>query len=152
MEKKKVFRSRISVLLTVIILATYIPLFLPMIHEGLNTGWYIIIGSLLFIVLLSTGMRYVISGDKLFIKIFWVIPTGRLAISDIVAVERSYNPLSSPAVSLKRLQISFARGISWLISPVREQEFIEELKAINPRILVNIPVKNSKWRAQDWDI
>lgn len=152
MEKKKVFRSRISVLLSGFILATFVPVSLPIFQEGFNTGTYILCGSFLFIFLLSIGMRYVILEDKLFIKIFWFIPTGSAAISEIVTMERSYNLISSPAVSLKRLQITFARGWSWLISPVREQDFIKELMAINPHIHVNVPVKKNLWRVQDWDI
>ena len=152
MEKKRVFRSRISVLLSGFIIATFIPISMPMFQEGLNTGTYILCGSFVFIVLLSVGIRYVISGDKLFIKIFWFIPTGSAAISEIVSMERSYNPFSSPAVSLKRLQISFTGGWSWLISPAREPEFIEELKVINPRINTNVPIKKGIWRIQDWDI
>jgi hypothetical protein len=39
-----------------------------------------------------------------------------------------------------------------LISPAGEQEFIECLKAINPNISVDVPVKKGAWRVQDWDI
>ena len=39
-----------------------------------------------------------------------------------------------------------------LISPVREQEFIEDLKAINPDIYVRIPIKEGIWRIYNWDI
>lgn len=152
MEKKKVFRSRISVLLTVFTLAVFVPLSIPMFQEEINTGVYMFGGVFLFVVLLPAGMRYVISGNKLYVKIFWVIPSGSADIEEIAVIERSYNPLSSPAVSLKRLQITFAKGFSWLISPAREQEFIAELKAINPYISVNVPVKKGLWRVQDWDI
>ena len=41
---------------------------------------------------------------------------------------------------LKRLNIHFASGSTfWLISPVREKEFVETLKTINPKIEVHIP-------------
>ncbi|MDR0364732.1 MAG: PH domain-containing protein [Bacteroidales bacterium] len=39
-----------------------------------------------------------------------------------------------------------------LISPVKEQEFIEELKAVNPDIYVRVPDKKGIWRVHDWDI
>jgi hypothetical protein len=70
-------------------------------------------------------------------------------------VERSYNPLSSPAASLKRLRIGLggkAKFPYMLISPVKEQEFIEELKAVNPDIYVRVPDKKGIWRVHDWDI
>jgi hypothetical protein len=50
------------------------------------------------------------------------------------------------------LRISSVDGVSWLISPVKEQEFINELKAINPDIDVNVPDKKKLWRIWDWDI
>jgi hypothetical protein len=123
-----------------------------MFQEKTYQGIYILGGILLFILLLSAGMRYVISKDKLLLKIFWFIPSGSADIEEIATIERSYNPLSSPAVSLKRLHITFMRGQSWLISPVCEQEFIEVLKTINPHISVNVPPKKGGWRIQDWDI
>ena len=99
-------------------------------------------------------MRYIISGSKLVLKV-WFIPSGSANIADIRSVARSYNPLSSPSVSLKRLRISFKKTALrpyMLIFPVKEHEFVEELKAINPDINVNIPKKKGLWRIWDWDI
>jgi hypothetical protein len=82
--------------------------------------------------------------------------TGSVDIWDIVSIRRSYNPISSCAASLKRLEITF-RGRSkkysgMLISPVREQEFFDTLKVIKPHIRINAPVKKDVWRFWDWDI
>lgn len=154
MEDQKVFRSRISVLLLGFTLAIFIPCTIPMIKHMIIPGLFIMGGSFLFIVILFTGMRYIISGDKLFVKI-GNIPCGSVKITNIISVERSYNPLSSPAASLKRLSISLggkAKFPYMLISPVREKEFIEELKILNPNIFVRIPDKKGIWRVQDWDI
>ena len=148
---KKVFRSRISVLLLGFLLAVFIIVSIPIIKYMIFSGLLIMGGTLLFIVLLFSGMRYIISGDKLYVKI-WIIPIGSVKIADIVSIERSYNLLSSPASSLKRLRLGIRNGAYMLISPVREQEFIETLKTINPNIHVNIPVKKGAWRIQDWDI
>jgi len=116
-------------------------------------GFYILGGVLLFGILIITGMRCVISGEKLYLKM-WFISNRGVNISDIVLVKRSYNPIASHAASFKRLSIHFKTGgIFWLISPVREKEFIEALKAINPNIYVHIPEKTGKWwRFWDWDI
>ncbi len=154
MEDQKVFRSRISVLLLGFTLAIFIPCTIPMIKHMIIPGLYIMGGSFLFMVILVTGMRYIISGCKLFVKI-WNIPCGSVEIANIISVRRSYNPLSSPAASLKRLSISLDGKTKFpymLISPVREKEFIEELKTLNPNIFVRVPVKKGIWRVQDWDI
>lgn len=84
---------------------------------------------------------------------------GNVRISDIISVKRSYNPLSAPACSLKRLRIDLRKQAKFpllspylLLSPVREQEFIKELKSVNPDIYVCVPYKKGIWRVQDWDI
>ena len=151
---KKVFRSRQSVLLIVFILAIFVPCTIPMIKHMIVPGLLIMGGTFLLMVFMFGGMRYIISEDELLVKI-WIIPSGSVKIADIVSVERSYNPLSSPAASLKRLRIGLKKGAKFpymLISPAREQEFIEELKTINPDIYVSVPVKKGIWRIQDWDI
>ena len=104
-------------------------------------------GTLLFLVFIFCGMRYIISGDKLYFKM-WFIPGGSVKIAKIKTIKRTYNPLASGAASLKRLAIN---GY-WMISPVREKEFVEALKAVNPDIRVRIPEKKGIWRIWDWDI
>jgi hypothetical protein len=86
----------------------------------------------------------------------WFIRLGSVEIADIRSVSRSYNPLSSPAGSLKRLRVSFWKGSKhypfMLISPAGERRFIEALRAVNPDIDVNIPETRGLGRIWDWDI
>ena len=155
MEQKKVFRSRISVLMTVFILLTLIPIFILAFSLFIRYESYkmlLVLGaSLLFTIFVFSGFRYIISGNKLLIKMC-SISYGSIDIANIVIVKRSYNLLSSPAASLKRLEISSESSVLCLISPVREEEFLEALKSINPQIRVNVSNKKGKWRIQDWDI
>ena len=151
MEQKKVFRSRVSVLLIVFLLLILIPAFIPVIQYGDYKALLPLGGVLLFVIFLFTRMRYVIVRDKLFVKI-WFITTWSTSITDIASVERSYNLLSSPAGSLKRLRIFCTTNRNCLISPVKEQEFIKTLKGINPDIQINAPDRKETWRIQDWDI
>ena len=155
MEKtKKVFRSRISVLLVAFILPIFVPLFMGINDSKAYAGIFILFVVLTPIILIFTGISYFILDGKLYLKM-WFIPNGSINIADIISVERSYNPLSSPAASLKRLRISSKKGAKYpyiLISPVREKEFIEELKAVNPDIYVRVPDKKGIWRIWDWDI
>jgi len=153
-KEKKIFRSRISVLLVGFILAVFIPCTIPMIKHMIINSLLIMGGTFLFVVFLFSGMRYVISGDTSSMKI-WSIPFGSVKISSIISIKRSYNPLSSPAASLKRLRLDLRKSKKcpfMLISPVKETEFIEELKVINPDITVKVPVKKGIWRIQDRDI
>ena len=153
-KEEKVFRSRISILLSVLVLTPLVAIFVFMFLNNIYSGLLILGGTMLFMVLIFTGMRYVISDGKLYLKM-WFIPSGSTDIANILSVERSYNVLSSPAASLKRLRVSLNKGAKYpymLISPVREQEFIEALKAVNPDIYVRIPDKKGVWRIWDWDV
>ena len=105
----KIFRSRISVLLILFILAIFIFTSLSIFQERDSRGAYIFGAIFLIMMFLFTGVRYIISGDKLFIKM-WFIPMGSIKILEISSINRSYNPLSAPAVSLKRLGLPFQYG------------------------------------------
>jgi hypothetical protein len=146
--EKKIFRSRISVVLVVFILAVFV---LPQLYYGLDIGSNII-GSLA--LLLVTGIRYVIVGDRICLTI-WIISTrGGVNINDSVSVRRSYNMISSPAASLKRLCLKFKKNPNYpycLVSPVREREFLNALKSVNPDIDIQISDKRGMWRFWDWD-
>ena len=150
--KKKIFRSRISVLLVVFILAIMLFPHIMMIRSGniFNSAFYTIAGVIAFVVLFFSGIRYEITDNKLRVKLL-MIPYLSCLLSEITSVERSYNPISAPAASLKRLSID-GYGVYALISPAREQEFLETLKAINPNIQINVTNKKEWWRIWDWDI
>ena len=81
-----------------------------------------------------------------------------MLLSAITSVERTYSPIPATALSLKRLRIHFRKDYKWyrygftpLMSPVREQEFLETLKAINPKIQINVSEKKGWSRFWDWD-
>jgi hypothetical protein len=148
---KKIFRSRVSVLLLGFLLAILVVVTIPLIKSMIITDLFVVGGTFFFVVFLLGGMRYIISDNKLYAKI-WMIPCGSVKIMDIISIERSYNLFSSPAASLKRLKLGIKNRACMLISPIREQEFIEELKSINLNIDVNVPIKKGVWRIQDWDI
>ena len=127
---KKVYRSRISVLLVGFILGVLIPAVIPMVKHSITPGLVTIGGVFVFIMFLLSGIRYIICDNKIYIKV-WIFSCGSIEISDLIGGSIfSYT----------------------LISPVREQEFIKELKSLNPNIMINVPDKRGIWRIQDWDI
>jgi hypothetical protein len=122
------------------------------VYEGL----YILGGTFVFIMSLFSGIHYVIFEEKLYIKT-WFITSFCLDIIDIASVKRSYNLFDVPTnttASFKKLCLQLENSTNFstvLVSPVREQEFIDELKTINPDITVDIP-DSGVWHIQDWDI
>jgi hypothetical protein len=143
---KREFKSRISIGLTGIVLLFLFGMMIFMtisFKTIFNPGNYILVGTMLCAVFISTGIRYVITDDYLHTHL-WGIPYPKISISSIVSVERSYNPLSAPAASTKRLCIRFKKGNKTsytLISPVGEQDFLDILKEINPNIYIRVNKK-----------
>lgn len=79
------------------------------------------------VVWLFVSTRYILRNDEL------VVRTGpcrwRIALRDIAEVAPTRNPLSSPALSLDRLRITYGSGKSIMISPRDKRAFLRELDA-----------------------
>jgi len=164
--EKKVFRARINVLLIV---------FIGGIHAGMcywmstlsgsffNPGTYILIVSFVGVVFSFRSYCYVLTENEIQVRYFWGLPRKpycTIFISTITSVERSYNPIGW--ASRKNLRFCFKKNqkgyhisltdIFPVVSPVREKEFLETLKSINPNIQINVTDKKGWWRFWDWDI
>lgn len=57
-----------------------------------------------------------------------------LLIPEISEVKDSHDPITAPAMSLKRIKITTKGGSEALISPKNKEEFIASLLRINPNI------------------
>ena len=163
--RSRIFRTRVSTL--------YIIIFGALLYLGWNVFknsgslvlLVIFIGAIVFAGFAFRSMYYVLTDKEIQVYYLWSI-VGRIFISAISSVERSYNPLNAPAASLKRLCFHFKKGYKWhhffsdsifllimypSISPTREQEFLEILKIINPNIQINVNDKKGWWRFWNWD-
>jgi len=101
-------------------------------------GVAILLITLLFIVHLITTTFYQIDGNKLQIKSGFIV-NKLIAIDSIRKIQKSNSLFSSPAASLDRLEVFYNKYDSVLISPKYKQEFLAELRKINPAIEINIP-------------
>ena len=166
--EKKVFRSRISVFNIIICCACLLPLLNLMIRYG-----FIVFGSIFGIVMILglfslRSVYYVLTDKEIHVNYFW-FKVGIIYISGISSIERSYNLFGSFAMSMKSLRFNFRKGYKWhvyfsnnslfftttlpWISPVREQDFLETLKTLNPNIQINVTDKKGWWwRLLGWDI
>ena len=148
------FRSRVSVLLLLVIVASVMPIIFleeTITEPGKALVAYGILALVMsFILLMLFVTSYEITEDLLIIKV-GPISYGKIKLNEISLVERSYNPLSAPASSLKRLYIK-GKQQDALISPINEEDFIRLLKARNPNITINISDKDDWWRIWNWDI
>lgn len=99
----------------------------------------ICIVMLVFVLVTFLSIYHRIDGDKLVVYSFF-IPTA-YPIDKIKEIKATKCVLSSPAISLShRLAITFTdwkilkSSIPLIISPVRQEEFIQQLLSVNPEI------------------
>lgn len=99
----------------------------------------VLILCLLFIIHLFTSISYTIIEDELKVKAGFLVNT-KIPISSIHKIKETNNLISSPAVSLDRLEIFYGKYDSIIISPLDKNEFIQDLLKINPNIEVDYKV------------
>lgn len=130
----KTYRSKIDIWLLLLI---FIPLGYPLVETIIEREWIvtaILLATIAFVVYLMFAIKYVISGDVLEVKAGFMRTT-KVAIADIKSVEKNNNAMSSPAMSLKRLEIWYGNKYdSIVISPPDREAFVKELLKINPDI------------------
>ena len=98
-----------------------------------------IVVTVLIIVLLAMlffGTKYVITGDELII--YGGIYKKKIAINQITSLRPTKNPLSAPAMSLDRIEITFNPHMQIaLVSPKDKETFVKKLLEVNPSIKLN---------------
>lgn len=103
-----------------------------------SESWKALIAPVLilgFVLVVIFGIRYRIDSQKLYVQNS-IFGTTKININDISRIEKTWNPLSSPAPSIfGRVQIYYTNG-SIIISPKNYEEFKNELLKINPNITV----------------
>jgi len=76
------------------------------------------------VLALTLPCSYSLEADHLFIRCGFI--RRRIPYSQIHRIEPSSNPLSAPALSLRRVKIAYGRSFQ-LVSPRERERFIEEL-------------------------
>ena len=138
----KIFRSRISILLWLSIFFFLSGILFLNIRDNLKEpsilGFSILlliwIPTLTLILTVLFGTKYILTDDKLLIKI-GPVKHSEIEIKDLYSASRSYSIIGSPANALKRLKLDYDGG-EILISPVQESEFLKHIKKINPKFMI----------------
>lgn len=80
--------------------------------------------TLTVVLMLTVPCRYTLESDYLFIQCG--ILKKRIPYAEIRKIELSSNPLSAPALSLRRVKIVYGRTFQ-LVSPQERDRFVDEL-------------------------
>lgn len=133
MNSKQVYPSAVDwwwmvPLMVVVVYVSFADIINKFQQGAVLDGW-IAVGVVLFIVLIFATIiipcRYTLLDDGLLIQ-FGLIKK-KIDYRSMRDVKPSWNPLSAPALSLRRVKIKLDRGFA-LVSPKNRDEFIIELK------------------------
>jgi hypothetical protein len=108
--------------------------------EGLWIGLLIHFAFILLILHLFSKTYYVVEGNQLRIKAGFLVNM-LINIDEIRKINETRNPISSPALSLDRLEIVYKKYDRVYISPREKAEFIQDMLMLNPNINVKYRVK-----------
>lgn len=130
----RTYRSRIGIGIVIFIacilgLTSYL-----MIKDGIWIGLLINVLVAIFITYVFLKTYYVIDGAVLRVKCAFLI-NRTFEISKIIKITETNNPIGAPAASLDRLEIVFDNNESVIISPKQKNEFIVQLRKLNPKII-----------------
>lgn len=110
------------------------------INMALNGVW----GSLIFILLIIAFIVhifattfYIIEDKKLIVKCGFLI-TIPIPVEKIKKISETNDLMSSPALSLDRLEILYNISDTVMISPNEKTKFIEAIQKINPGVEIKI--------------
>ncbi|MCC2591637.1 PH domain-containing protein [Chryseobacterium sp. MFBS3-17] len=95
--------------------------------------WLFIIPFLGFIAAVLFSIRYTTDEKNLVISHSFFIKN-KIPVKSVRRITETNNLLSSPAASLDRLEILYNGADVILISPVRTEEFLQDLLKVNPDI------------------
>lgn len=138
----KVYKSIVSKLFLVICIG-FVAAFIVSLFFCYHILWILLINilfggmgiALLIDILIHTD--YTIKGEKLHIR-SGILFNITLPICKISQITEESTILSSPALSLKRIKITYGRNNIVYISPQNQENFIKDLLLINPNIIVKV--------------
>lgn len=131
----KTYHSKIGLELLLPILFILLSTSALMVTSKSWIGLLIILAVLAFILHLFLNTNYTIEGNLLTVK-SGLLYNSTIDIQTITKVSETNNLISSPAVSLDRLEISYGSHNSVIISPREKQDFLDHLLRINPKISI----------------
>ena len=115
-------------------------LFLQLIVEQNLLAIAIVVLIIILIVHMFVTTHYSINGDILEIKCGFTFKE-TVDIKTIKSISETNTILSAPATSIDRIEIQYGKFDSVVISPKQKLEFINDIVAINPAVVVHFKIK-----------
>ena len=131
------FRSRVSILLVIIVAAALSPGIITAFMNGEIVAALAVSAVGVIILPMLFCIRYRIEDDKLYVG--EVFRKGEaFDLKKLVSITPTRSMLSAPAASLRRIKLDFGCGKALVISPAEQDLFIDEVLRINPNVKINM--------------
>jgi Bacterial PH domain len=131
---KQTFRSKIGPEIIIPVGVLIGGLFIVLLITKAWAGLIVISCLIVFITHMFATTYYIIDGNELKVRCGFIINL-TIDINKITKIVPTRSILSSPAVSLDRLEIFYNKYDSVLVSPKDKAGFIAGLKGVNERIV-----------------
>lgn len=130
------YKSKIDLWLIIILTLVFGGIVIFSIIKKEWIGFIIAIIPTIFIWNMFRSTYYIITEEELIIKcgIFYKLV---IKITDIRKISESNDLISSPALSIDRLEILYNRFDTILISPKKKYEFLQSIETLKPDIEIN---------------
>lgn len=139
---KKVFVSKIGTFILVPLAILLGILVIAFIQEGALLGLIPLILVILFILNMFLNTRYTLDQGMLDIRCGFLYRKV-IDVARIRKISETNTLMSSPALSLDRLELHLYKASSVVISPKNKDEFIEAMLQVNDQILVQRKLKST---------
>jgi hypothetical protein len=133
MEK---YKSKIDLWLIIILTLVFGGIVIFSVIKKEWIGFIIAIIPTIFIWNMFRSTYYIVTEEELIIRcgIFYKLV---IKITDIRKISESNDLISSPALSIDRLEILYNRFDTILISPKKKYEFLQSIETLKPDIEIN---------------
>ena len=133
MEK---YKSKIDLWLIIILTLVFGGIVIFSVIKKEWIGFIIAIIPTIFIWNMFRSTYYIVTEEELIIRcgIFYKLV---IKITDIRKISESNELISSPALSIDRLEILYNRFDTILISPKKKYEFLQSIETLKPDIEIN---------------
>lgn len=140
-----IYRSKTDHWLWIVITIIYIGCFIPVIidsNQSLKLYLLLIASNIIpifLIINIYTNTYYTIDDDKLSLRVkSGILLNNNYSINKITKIRNTRTWLSSPALSLDRIELTVGKYNKVVISPQNKTQFINHLKELNPDIIVEV--------------
>ena len=142
---KTIYHSGISRGLVIFITLVMLPCYALMIYLSLWIGLALL--GLITAVIADTfiNTRYTIEERTLWVQC-GIFEKKMFDIGLITEITKTNSWESAPAASMNRIRLRFAKRQTLILSPRRQQDFIDHLLRINPHIVVKPPLSTTTTR------